>query len=381
MKETRRQEATDGLADPSIAPVPATGTQDGRLLEHVEKRLHCNIEALKVLRALQATGRAATPPERDLLAKWTSWGAMTPVFMPKLSTVKGAIGRFDDQRAELRSLLTEQEWRRARTCIADAYFTDTSYAEAIWASVTARPVERVLEPGCGIGTFIESAPGGIDVTGVEIDTITAEICRHLHPSALVLNEDFCRSSLPRASFDLVVGNVPFGKRLVGSPDRGTERHPLHDFFIIKALKLTRPGGVVAVITSRHTLDRPDTGSRSAMEVLGEFLGAVRLPTGAHFDTAGTDVVSDIVVLRRHHEGRRTASGPDWHDVREIATASGDSLFINRYFEAFPEHVIGDVYSGFKDNGSPYLGVANPLGTPHIASRIRELVSQFSSESH
>jgi hypothetical protein len=157
---------------------------------------------------------------------------------------------------------------------------------------------RVLEPGAGAGVFIGLAPARAEITAVELDPTTAAIARALYPHATVRAESFATSRLPDGHFDLSIGNVPFADVVLHDPVHNRGRHSIHNHFIVKSLALTRPGGLVAVLTSRYTLDAANPAARREMNDLGELLGAVRLPTGAHRRAAGTDAVTDLLILRR-----------------------------------------------------------------------------------
>jgi adenine-specific DNA methylase len=156
----------------------------------------------------------------------------------------------------------------------------------------------VLEPGSGLGTFLGMAPEQARMTGVELDPVTAAISRALYPHAEVRGESFADTRLPEGSFDAAIGNVPFSDVTLHDPVHNPTRQSMHNHFILKSLRLTRPGGMVAVLTSQYTMDAQNPGARREMAMLADLVGAVRLPAGAHRRTAGTDVVTDLLILRR-----------------------------------------------------------------------------------
>lgn len=294
-------------------------------------RAGANLEALRVLARLREEGRAPTEVERETLAGWRSWGAEPGIFEE------------DTPRAQaLRSLLSDEEWKAARRTTINAHYTDPSLVTAIWQGARGLGFDggRVLEPGCGSGLFIGAAPPDLDtdITGIELDPVTAEIAQHLHPRAGIRAESFAVSPLPDQGYDLTIGNVPFANVSLYDPRHNQGKHSMHNHFIIKSLHLTRPGGMLAVLTSRYTMDRVDEKARREMHDLGDLVGAVRLPTGAHRSYAGTEAVTDLVIIRRRMEGdpRRDAS---W-----LASVPDETLGIrlNDYWRAHPERVLGQM---------------------------------------
>ena len=283
-------------AGPSLARFRPK-SQDDLAPSGVLARARANLAAVIPLRRIQAEGRAASADEQATLARWSGWGAVPGVF-------DDADDRFADMRAELRGLLDPEQWRAAARNTLNAHYTDAGLVEAVWAGVVALGFEAgtVLEPGCGAGAFIGFAPEGAAMVGVELDPTTAAICLALYPDATVLAESFADTRLPTGAFDAVVGNVPFGRFALHDPVHNPSGHSVHNHFLLKALHLTRPGGVVAALTSRYTLDARNPGARREMAELADLVAALRLPEGAHRRAAGTDVVTDLVVLRRRPPG-------------------------------------------------------------------------------
>jgi SAM-dependent methyltransferase len=216
--------------------------------------------------------------------------------------------------------------------------------QSIWSSVVDLGFAggRVLEPGCGSGNFIGMAPAGLalDIVGVELDPTTAAVAQALYPGASIRAEGFERSRLPEGSFDLVVGNVPFAKVALYDPRHNRGNHSLHNHFLVKSLELTHPGGLVAVITSRFTLDARNPAARREMAELADLVGAVRLPGGTMRSAAGTDAITDLVVLRRREPGR-PATEQAWERTLQVATPDGE-VAINEYFAAHPGRVLGEL---------------------------------------
>ena len=241
-----------------------------------------NLRALEVLRALQAEQRAATGDEQRELARWSSWGAVPEIFDEHRA-------EWAPERGRLRELLDDQAYAEARRTTINAHYTDPAYVGAIWTALGELGFDggRVLEPGAGAGTFIGMAPASADMVGVELDPTTAAIAGALYPHATIRTESFAATPYPAGSFDAAVGNVPFADVRLHDPRHNRANHSLHNHCIIKSLALTRPGGIVAVLTSRYTLDARNPAARREMNAMADLVGAVRLPSGAHMRAAGT----------------------------------------------------------------------------------------------
>ncbi|MFT4188532.1 MAG: helicase [Aeromicrobium sp.] len=330
-------------------------------------RFAANVAAIETVGRVEAEGRAATPTEREVLARWSSWGAIPEVF-------DEAKASWSAERARLRGLLDEGEWAAARRTTLNAHYTDPDYARAMWDTLVDLGFTggTVLEPGSGLGTFIGLAPDGVEVTGVELDPMTARISRALYPHARVRAESFAETRVPEGSFDAAVGNVPFAQTRLHDPVHNPNGHSLHNHFIVKSLRLTRPGGMVAVLTSRYTMDAQNPAARREMAELADLVGAVRLPSGAHRRTAGADVVTDLLVLRRREPGREPVD-TSWTQVAEIEV-DGRPTQVGSYFTAHREHVLGEARLRSGRYGSDVLEVVADVGrTP---TRLREALASI-----
>ena len=202
---------------------------------------------------------------------------------------------------------------------------------------------QVLEPGCGSGNFIGFAPPAARMTGVELEPQTAAIAAALYPQRHDHPRLVRRTRLPDSSFDLVIGNVPFGDITLHDPRHNQSGHSIHNHFIVKSLHLTRPGGLVMVLTSRYTMDARNPAARREIAALADLVGALRLPGGAHQRAAGTGVVTDLLILRRREPGRH----PDptaWEQAR-LTELDGAQIPVNEYFLDHPEAVLGDAGRG------------------------------------
>jgi len=328
----RREEPAPGPA-PAATRFQPNGQQDlapsGRMA-----RVRANIAAIRVLHLLRDEERPATAAEQAVLARWSSWGAVPQVFDPRVRD-------FANLRAELRGLLTETQWNAAEATTRNAHFTDAGLVQPIWQALADMGFVggRVLEPGSGSSNFIAYAPGNAQMTGIELDPVTAEIAAALYPDAEVRNEDFVATRYPEGYFDLSVGNVPFDEIALHDPKFNPLRLNTHNHFIIKSLELTRPGGLVAVLTSRYTMDSTGRTARLEIAERADLVGAVRLPAGAHWQAAGTKAVTDLLILRRR-DGNPPKTPPEWVGLSSVQVDTEHSILVNSYFAQHPDMVLG-----------------------------------------
>ncbi|MEU2409357.1 hypothetical protein ABZ609_34355 [Streptomyces rubiginosohelvolus] len=277
------------------------------------------MRALDTLAELERTGRAATADEQEALAAWSGWGALPLIFEPPAAPYTPGADQaereaairsmaLDPPRQRLRELLSDAEWADARRNTLNAHYTDPALAAAVWEGVRQLGFDggHVLEPSSGSGIFIGLSPADtpvpVEMTGVEVEGRTAAMSRHLYPDATIITAGFEETAFTDP-FDAVIDNVPFGRyQRYDRVYNSDLKLSIHDHFVLKSLALTRPGGITALITSRFTLDGKDPAARERMYELGDLVGAVRLPAGAHKATAGTEVVTDVLFLRRRAEG-------------------------------------------------------------------------------
>lgn len=337
-------------------------------------RVRANIAAIELLETLRSAGRPATADEQAVLAAWSGWGAVPAVFDQRTDT-------FATERQRLRELLTDQQYRQAEASVLNAHYTDPAIAQVIWQALHHAGFSggRVLEPGCGSGTFISHAPDEAVMVGVESDAITAAIAAHLYPSAQIRHEGFEATRVPENSFALTVGNVPFGQYVIADPSHNPQRLSIHNHFIVKSLALTAPGGYVAVLTSRYTLDAAKDTARRAIAQYADLVGAVRLPSKAFNRVAGTDVVTDLLILRRRDPNEPAPDiTPEWvTTTTPMLDEDGEptSLFVNSYFAAHPSHVLGAMRLGRGLNGSPNLAVDGETGH-ELAAQLRHQLTEI-----
>ncbi|MGW2724127.1 DEAD/DEAH box helicase family protein [Streptomyces sp. NPDC001492] len=325
------------------------------------ERARANLAALELLRALEEEQRPAAAEEQRVLARWSGWGALPLIFEPRPARAaydddaahERAVNRWDalgDVREKVRALLSDSEWGDARRNTLNAHYTDGDLVQAVWGAVRKLGFQggQVLEPGSGSGNFIGLAPTllrGVRMTGVEVERNTAAISRYLYPDADIITSGLEEVPLADGGFDAVVGNVPYGryKRFdkVHNPDL---KLSIHDHFVLKSLYATRPGGIVALITSRYTLDAEDSSARERMYELGDLVGAVRLPARAHQAAAGTGVVTDVLFLRRRAEGEEPGDDTWLTSRKQVLPGRPEELAVNAYFGAHPEYVLGDLHA-------------------------------------
>src|ERR1022692_522258 len=321
-------------AAPGLAPFRPRG-QDDLAPSGAVSRVRANLAALAVLRTLQHDARAASRPEQAVLARWSGWGAVPEVFDDDREEFAWA-------RTQLDELLSPAELAAARRNTINAHYTDGALVKAIWEGARKLGFERgrVLEPGCGSGNFIGFAPEGTQVTGVELDPVKAGIATALYPQAQILAGSFAGTRDADGSYDLVIGNVPFGQAVLHDRRHNPSGHSIHNHFIIKSLRLTRPGGLVMALTSRYTMDARNPAARREIASLADLAGAMRLPSGAPQRAAGTGVVTDLLILRRREPGRQ----PDpaaWEQAR-MTELDGAQVPVNEYFLDHPDMVLGDL---------------------------------------
>jgi N12 class adenine-specific DNA methylase len=354
---------------PDAAPEPVTFRPDTsvRVPSGSKARIQANIAAIDVLERLAREGqRPATASEQDVLACWSGWGAVPEVFDPRNDA-------YANERDYLQSVLGTDAYRAAEASVLNAHYTDPAIADAMWDALQQAGFSggRVLEPGCGSGTFIGLAPPQAVMVGVDNDPITAAIAAALYPAAQIRAEGFETTRVPANSFAAVIGNVPFGNFTVYDPAHNPQRFSIHNHFIVKSLDLTAPGGYLTVLTSRYTLDSMDSRARRAMAKQADLLGAVRLPSTAFKRVAGTEVVTDILVLRRRDPVQPAQQDTAWLDSQPLDLEDIDHLLdedlfdpdrlaeainVNDYFLHHPENVLGSFALGQGIHGSATLKV-------------------------
>ena len=295
-------------------------------------RFKWNIDAIETLKKIEAEGRLATREEQKILSNYVGWGGLAQAFDERNAS-------WEKEYATLKELLTEDEYAAARASVNNAFYTSPEIAMCINSALVQFGFRggNVLEPSMGVGNFFGSMPTPMqrsNLYGVEVDSISGRIAKQLYQNANISITGFEKTNYPDNFFDVVVGNVPFGDYKVYDPKYNKYNFRIHDYFIAKALDQVRPGGIVAVITTKGTLDKSNPTIRKYIAERAELIGAVRLPNTAFKDNAGTEVTSDILFLQKRE--RKMEVEPDW--VHLGYTENG--IAVNSYFVEHPEMMLG-----------------------------------------
>ena len=332
-------------------------TEDDLGVGGAKAKFRMNMDAINLLKELEFDGRQATPEEQEVLSRYVGWGGLADAFDETKENWK-------NEFAELYATLSPEEYAAARASTLNAHYTNPTVIRAIYDAVENMGFQtgNILEPSMGVGNFFGMLPESMassKLYGVELDSLTGRIAKQLYPKADITVAGF-ETTDRKDFFDLAVGNVPFGQYQVS--DRAFDKlgFSIHNYFFAKALDQVRPGGVVAFVTSRYTMDAKDSAARKYIAQRADFLGAIRLPNNAFKANAGTEVVSDIIFLQKRD--RPIEIEPDWVHLGENA----DGFAINSYFVDHPEMVLGRQTSESTQYGrqeftvEPYEGL--DLGT-------------------
>ena len=297
-------------------------------------KFHNNVEAIKTLRAIEMDNRFATPEEQEILSRYVGWGGLPQAFD------KDNAG-WTNEYVQLKNILTGEEYTSARSTTLNAHYTSPIVIKAIYKAIENMGFKsgNILDPGCGIGNFqglLPDSMNGSKVFGVEIDPITGRIAQQLYQKNSIAIQGYENTALPDSFFDLAVGNVPFGG--YGVSDKKYDKHKflVHDYFFAKTLDKVRPGGIVAFVTSKGTMDKQNSSVRKYVAQRADLLGAIRLPNTAFKDNAGTEVTTDIIFLQKRD--RLIDIEPDWVHLGE--TENG--VPVNSYFVEHPDMILGEM---------------------------------------
>jgi N12 class adenine-specific DNA methylase len=309
----------------------------------LKEKARDNIAAIRTLKRVEAERREATEPEKAQLARYCGWGALPNVFHPHPSR------EWETAAREVREVLSDEEYESARASTPNAHFTSREVVEAMWKALARLGLQgeaQILEPSLGVGHFFGLQPeellAGSHRTGVELDRITARIAGLLYPDARIFAKGFEETPLPDNFFDVVIGNIPFGNYPVydsACRNRALTR-TIHDYFLAKSLDKVRAGGLVALITSRYTMDKQDATIRRYLAGVADLVGAIRLPNTAFKGNAGTEVTTDIIFLQKREKGA-PARGEPWEELGLVETPDG-AVHINEYFARHPDMMLGEM---------------------------------------
>ena len=328
-----------------------------------------NVEAIRTLQTLESENRNATPEEQEILSQYVGWGGLADAFDPDKDS-------WAKEYTQLKELLSPEEYAAARASTLNAHYTSPTVIHAIYDAVEKMGFQtgNILEPSCGVGNFFGMLPesmAGSKLYGVELDSISGRIAQKLYPEANITVAGF-ETTKQQDFYDLAIGNVPFGNYKVNDKDYNKLGFSIHNYFFAKALDQVRPGGVVAFVTSRYTLDSKDSTARKYLAERADLLGAIRLPNNAFRANAGTDVVSDIIFLQKRD--RPIDREPDWVQLGQ--TESGIS--INQYFVDHPEMVLGELTTESTQYGREESTVL-PLEDADLGERLKEAISHLEGE--
>ena len=332
-------------------------------------KCRANIEAIRLLKYLEENVFQASPEQQEVLSRYVGWGGIPEVFDESKS-------EWSKEYAELKALLTPEEYDAARGSTLNAHYTSPAVIRAIYEAVGGMGFEggRILEPSMGVGNFFGLLPENMansQLYGVELDSITGRIAKQLYPEADITVAGFETTNRP-GFYDLAVGNVPFGQYQVHDPEYDRLGFSIHNYFAAKMLDQVRPGGLVAFVTSRYTLDAKDESVRRYLAERGELLGAIRLPNNAFRANAGTDVVSDIIFLQRREVPATEL--PDWVHV----DTTPEGFTVNRYFIDHPDMVLGTPTAESTQYGRQDYTVA-PIEGADLSEQLHEAIQNIHGE--
>ncbi len=334
-----------------------------------------NLLAIQTLKQIESEDRRATPEEQEIMSKYVGWGGLQEAFDEREASWRKEFN-------ELKSLLTEEEYEAARSTVNDAFYTSPIITQAIYEGLSNIGFKggEILEPSMGVGNFFGTMPDKMrensNLAGIEIDSISGRIAQKLYPEADIAINGFEKIKLAKGSFDLAVGNVPFGNHGVNDKTKAYSGMLIHDYFFAKSLDSVRSGGVVAFITSTGTLDKEDIKVRQMLAQKAELMGAVRLPNNAFQKNAGTQTSTDIIFLKKREKPLNISDMPmdkscDWVHTKENA----DGLKINSYFADNPDMVLGNL----SDNGRFGSIVCTPIQGADLKEQLHNAMKHIKGE--
>lgn len=334
-------------------------------------RFAANVEAIHTLNAIEAEHRTATPKEQAVLSGYTGWGAIPQAFDSDNKD-------WSNEYAQLKELLTDDEYMAARRSTMNAHFTSPVIISAIYEGLKNIGFEsgKILEPAMGIGNFFGAMPKNMrksELHGVELDSLTGRIAKQLYPDADIQIKGFEKTKFENDSFDAVVGNVPFGDYKVDDKDYNKHKFYIHDYFVAKSIDKVRPGGVLAVVTSKGTMDKENPEMRTYIAQRAELLGAIRLPNDAFKKNAGTEVTSDILFFQKRE--RPIEIKPE--EVEWLSKGTTENGFsVNNYFVNHPEMVLGTIAEANQKYGPTENTQVLPIEGADLKTQLSEAVKNI-----
>jgi len=330
-------------------------------------KLADNMAALRLLCQLREEERKASQIEQRTLAQYNGWGGLALVFEPDARDWRG-------EATELKTLLSPTDYSSAQASVTSAFYTPYALCRAMYEALARLGFAggKILEPSAGTGIFLATQPAGWDCdwTAVELDTVTGQILEQLQPQANVQICGLQDAAFTDTSYDLIVGNVPFGDYPIH--DRRLGNPLIHDYFLLRSVELVRPGGIVALIVSRGTLDKSDPGIRQRLAETADLLGAIRLPDCAFAKRALTRVTTDILFLQRHATNQTTDENAGWLQTVPFKGDTGE-ICINEYFAAHPEMIVGRMVPEAGQFGQPACRLDNAEQLPGLLAQAIQLL--------
>lgn len=333
-------------------------------------KFQMNINAIQTLKAIESEQRLATADEQEVLSRYVGWGGCADAFDETKEN-------WHSEYAELKDLLTEEEYESARASVLNAHYTSPAVIKAIYKAIENMGFRtgNILEPSCGIGNFFGLLPesmAGSRLYGVELDSITGRIAKQLYQNANIAIQGYEATSLPDSFFDVAIGNVPFGDYGVADKRYDKNRFLIHDYFFAKTLDKVRPGGIIAFVTSSGTMDKKNPSVRKYIAQRADLLGAIRLPNNAFLANAGTGVVADILFLQKHD--RPIEIEPDW-----IHLGKTDGGFtINQYFVDNPGMILGELSEESTQYGKQAVTV-KPIAGAELPKQLSDAIANIHAE--
>lgn len=316
--------------------------EDREAVTGAKTKFQNNIAAIKILKQTEAENRAATPEEQGQLFLYSGWGGLANAF-------ESDNDKWKNEYSELKGLLTDEEYTAARSTVLDSFYTDTAIVDSIYEVIRNAGFEdgNILEPAMGVGNFFGRLPeelrDKVNLYGVEKDSLSGRIAQKLYPQADITIDGFENTRFNDNSFDVAIGNIPFGDFSVNDSKYNSKHLKIHDYFFLKSLDKVRDGGIVAFVTSKGTLDKKDSSFRKTLAERADLVGAVRLPNNA-FKSAGTEVTADIIFLQKRE--KKSEIEPSWVHTGQLE----NGLTVNNYFVEHPEMILGEVVEGNKMYG-------------------------------
>lgn len=333
-------------------------------------KFKANIAAIETLQKIEIENRYATPEEQEIMSRYTGWGGLSEAF-------DSSKEKWTEEYNRLKELLTEEEYKSAKASVLDSFYTPPYIIESIYSALKNMGFDggNILEPALGTGNFLGKMPESTykesRIYGTEIDSISGRIAKRLYPDADISITGFEKKDFPDSFFDIAVGNVPFGGFKVSDRRYDKYNFAVHDYFFAKTLDKVRPGGIVAFITSKGTLDKANPSVRKYISQRAELLGAVRLPNTAFKSYAGTEVTSDIIFLQKRE--RMIDIAPEW----VYTEADGNGFACNRYFIDNPDMILGKTVEGNKLYGKGTMVI--PFENSDLKEQLQKAVLKIKGE--